>query len=559
MNRTWWKEAIVYQIYPRSFQDSNGDGIGDIPGVIQRLDYIASIGIDVIWLNPVYQSPNDDNGYDISDYYSIMEEFGTMSDWDELLFQVHKRDMKLIMDLVVNHTSDEHQWFMESRKSKENPYRDYYIWKQGKPGKEPNNWRSVFGGSAWEYDEATGEYYLHVFSKKQPDLNWENPKLRDDVMSMVKWWLDKGIDGFRLDAINLIAKDPGFPDGELKPGERYADGNRFFHNLPKMHQYLQEMNKTVLSKYDIMTVGEAAFASPEEALRLAGQDRGELDMVFTFYHMFMDLDETGRFGHSEWKLSSLKAYFKREFDALFHKAWGAVYFGNHDFPRQVSRFGNDGEYRKESAKAFMTLLFTLPGTPFLYQGDELGMTNAYHFTLDDYQDVETLNFIREKRNNGMGDNEILKILKHKSRDNARTPVQWDTTVHAGFSSVSPWLPVNPNYTHINAETESKDPDSVLNYTRKLIKFRKEHIDLVYSDFNLLLPDDESFFAYIRKSTVNEYLVIVNLSDNPKEFLLEEYFTNSKYALKALSGREDAPAPGPVFLPYESRVYGRTRQ
>lgn len=510
MKKTWWKESVVYQIYPRSFQDSNGDGIGDIPGIISRLDYLQKLGVDVIWLCPVYESPNDDNGYDISNYRGIMDEFGTIEDWERLLDGLHSRGMKLIMDLVVNHTSDEHAWFVESRKSKDNPYRDYYIWRDGKDskeGKEPNNWSSIFSGSAWKYDEATEQYYLHLFSKKQPDLNWENEKVRREVYDLMTWWLDKGIDGFRMDVINMISKVEGLPDGE---GEgKYKDGSKYFMNGPRIHEFLQEMNREVLSKYDVMTVGETPGVSPEEAALYVGEDRGELSMVFQFESMDIDSGPGGKWFVTPWKLLDFKRIMSKWQTELEGKGWNSLFLNNHDQPRMVSRFGDDGKYRKQSAKMLGTLLHTMQGTPFIYQGEELGMTNVKFATIEEYQDIETHNMFNEHREAGRAVEEIMASIYSKGRDNARTPMQWDATAHGGFTTGTPWLVVNPNYQEINAGEAMADPDSIFHYYRRLIELRKQHEVIVYGKYQLLLEDHEHIYAYTRTWGDERLLVILN--------------------------------------------------
>ncbi|QAY68106.1 glycoside hydrolase family 13 protein [Paenibacillus protaetiae] len=518
MTKTWWKESVVYQIYPRSFQDSNGDGIGDIPGIISRLDYLQTLGVDVIWLCPVYQSPNDDNGYDISDYQSIMSDFGTISDWEKLLEGLHSRGMKLIMDLVVNHSSDEHAWFVESRKSKDNPYRDYYIWRDGKDGKEPNNWSSFFSGSAWKKDEATGQYFLHLFSSKQPDLNWDNEKVRREVYDMMTWWLDKGVDGFRMDVINLISKVQQLPDAA---GEgKYNFGGDYFMNGPRIHEFMQEMNREVLSKYDIMTVGETPGVTPEEAALYVGEDRGELNMVFQFE--LMDIDSgNGKWDVCPWKLTDFKRIMSKWQTGLAGKGWNSLYLNNHDQPRMVSRFGNDGIYRKESAKMLATLLHTLQGTPYIYQGEELGMTNVKFGSIEEYQDIETHNMYKEFVEAGHPVEQIMNSIYIKGRDNARTPMQWDATANGGFTSGTPWLQVNPNFTVINAEEALNDPDSVFHYYRKLIEFRKRNEIVVYGDFKELLEQDERIYAYTRTLGEQRLLVVLNFFADETVFALPD--------------------------------------
>lgn len=451
MQKTWWKESVVYQIYPRSFMDSNGDGIGDIPGIISKLDYLKTLGIDVIWLSPVYKSPNDDNGYDISDYKDIMDEFGTMADWDELLSEVHARGMKLVMDLVVNHSSDEHAWFVESRKSKDNPYRDYYIWKPGKDGKEPNNWEANFSGSAWEYDDTTDEYFLHLFSKKQPDLNWENPKLRREVYDMMNWWLEKGIDGFRMDVVNFISKVDGLPDAPAQEGKKYASGHEYFMNGPRIHEFLHEMNKETVGKYDVMTVGEMPGVTPEQAQLYTGEDRDEVNMVFQFEHVDLDSGPGGKWDLKTLELKDLKWSLSRWQKGLEQVGWNSLYWNNHDQPRIVSRFGDDKNYREKSAKMLATLLHMMKGTPYIYQGEEFGMTNIRFESIEDYRDIELLNMYKEKMEQGIPKEKIMESIYVKGRDNARTPVQWDDTEHAGFTTGTPWIKINPNYKEINAK------------------------------------------------------------------------------------------------------------
>lgn len=511
MTKKWWKESVVYQIYPRSFMDSNGDGIGDIKGIISKLDYLKKLGIDVIWLSPVYESPNDDNGYDISDYKKIMDEFGTMADWEEMLEEMHNRGMKLVMDLVVNHSSDEHGWFVESRKSKDNPYRDYYIWREGKDGKEPNNWESVFSGSAWEYDEGTEEYFLHLFSKKQPDLNWENPKLRREIYDMMTFWLDKGIDGFRMDVINFISKVPTLPDAPNPEGKPYASGHEYFMNGPRIHEFLQEMNQEVLSHYEAMTVGEMPGVTPEEAVLYTGEDRNEVNMVFQFEHMDVDSGPGGKWDVIPFDLVKLKSILTKWQTELHGKGWNSLYWNNHDQPRIVSRLGQDGEYRVKSAKMLATLLHMMQGTPYIYQGEELGMTNVRFSSIDEYRDIETLNMYREKIAQGMDPEEIMESIYVKGRDNARTPMQWDDTKHGGFTEGEPWIASNPNYKEINAEKALNDPESIFYYYQKLIAIRKEHDIIPYGSFELHYGDHPSVYAYTRTHGNEKILVLCNVS------------------------------------------------
>ncbi len=519
MKRAWWKESVVYQIYPRSFQDSNGDGIGDIPGIVSRLDYLQELGVDVVWLCPVYESPNDDNGYDISDYRRILDEFGTLEDWEKLLEDLHARGMKLIMDLVVNHSSDEHAWFAESRKSRDNGYRDYYIWRDGNNGAEPNNWSSFFSGSAWKYDGATDQYYLHLFSSKQPDLNWENEKVRREVYDMMAWWLDKGIDGFRMDVINLISKVPGLPDA---PGEgRYNFGADSFMNGPRVHEYLQEMNREVLSRYDIMTVGETPGVTPEQAALYVGEDRGELNMVFQFEHMDIDSGPGGKWDVQPWRLSDFKRVMGKWQLELQDRGWNSLYLNNHDQPRMVSRFGDDKDCRKQSAKMLGTLLHTLQGTPYIYQGEELGMTNVRFGSIGEYRDIETLNMYKEASQAGRPVEAVMASIYSKGRDNARTPMQWNGSAHGGFTTGTPWIASNPNYTEINAEEARSDPDSIFHYYKKLIALRKRHDVIVYGKYEALLEDDERIYAYTRTLDGERLLVVLNFFGEEADFSLPE--------------------------------------
>ncbi|PLR85289.1 glycoside hydrolase family 13 protein [Bacillus sp. V33-4] len=556
MNKTWWKESVIYQIYPRSFNDSNGDGIGDLQGITEKLDYLKELGVDVIWLSPVYKSPNDDNGYDISDYQDIMDEFGTMQDWEKLLTEVHNRGMKLIMDLVVNHSSDEHKWFVESRKSKDNPYRDYYVWRPGKDGREPNNWESAFSGSAWQYDEATEEYYLHLFSKKQPDLNWENPDLRKEVYKMMTWWLDQGIDGFRMDVINFISKQQGLPDAPNREGKKYVGGGRFYMNGPRIHEFLHEMNNEVLSKYDIMTVGEMPGVTVDEAKLYTGDDRKELDMVFQFEHVDLDSGPNGKWDLRPLDLRDLKQSITKWQTGLNGEGWNSLYLNNHDQPRMVSRFGDDGKYRVESAKMLATFLHMLQGTPYIYQGEEIGMTNVRFDSIKDYKDIEILNMYKEKVIEGNESHDkVMESIYVKGRDNARTPFQWDDSEHAGFTTGEPWLKINPNYHEINAKQAVKDHNSVYHYYRKLIKLRKQHPIIVYGDYQLILPEDKQIFAYTRSLENEKLLVITNFSGESVPFSLPEdvEFTAvelliSNYAI------EGKPSLSFELRPYEARVY-----
>ncbi|CAH2716911.1 Oligo-1,6-glucosidase [Neobacillus rhizosphaerae] len=525
-NDNWWKKSVVYQIYPRSFNDSNGDGIGDIQGIIEKLDYLKLLGVDVIWLSPVYDSPNDDNGYDIRNYQKIMNEFGTMADFDQMLDELHKRDMKLVMDLVVNHTSDEHEWFVQSKKSKDNPYRDYYFWREGKDGKEPNNWGSIFSGSAWEYDEPSNEYYLHLFSKKQPDLNWENPKLREDVYQMMKYWLDKGIDGFRMDVVNMISKQPGLPDGVQSEGQLYGDGGQYFMNGPRIHELLQEMNHEVLSNYPIMTVGEMPGATPEDAILYTDPDRKEVNMIFTFEHMDLDSAPGGKWNLKPLNLVELKENLTKWQSALHSKGWNSLYWNNHDQPRIVSRFGDDQKYRVESAKMLATCLHFMQGTPYIYQGEEIGMTNVKFDSLEDYRDIETINMYNERMALGYTHEEIMTSIYAKGRDNARTPMQWDTSENGGFTSGIPWIKANPKYKEINVKNALNDSQSIFYFYQKLIAIRKEMDIIIDGDFQLLLKDHPEVFAYERTRKDESLIVLCNFSAN--ELVIEDEELANKF-------------------------------
>ena len=523
MERKWWKESVVYQIYPRSFMDSNGDGIGDIRGITSKLDYLKELGIDVIWLSPVYQSPNDDNGYDISDYQAIMQEFGTMEDFDEMLKASHERGIKIMMDLVVNHTSDEHRWFVESRKSKENPYRDYYIWREAKDGREPNNWGSCFGGSAWQYDETTDMYFLHLFSKKQPDLNWDNEMVRKEVFDMMAWWLEKGVDGFRMDVISMISKVPGLPDGPKNKDALYGDFGPSVINEPHVHDYLKEMRREVLSKFDTITVGETSGVTVEEAVKYAADDESELNMVFQFEQNDLDGGEYGKWNLNKIYLPDLKAVLNRWQTYLEGKAWNSLYWSNHDQPRSVSRYGNDKEpYRELSAKMLGTCLHMMKGTPYIYQGEELGMTNVPFTSIDEFRDIESINAYSEYTEHGIiSPEDMMKYLSYKSRDNARTPMQWNGEEHAGFTKGTPWIKVNPNYVKINAKEQMEREDSVFHYYQKLISLRKKEPVIIYGTFELLMPEDEDIFMYTRTYEQEKLLVICNFSQKERELEIPE--------------------------------------
>jgi oligo-1,6-glucosidase len=556
MKQAWWKESVVYQIYPRSFCDSDGDGVGDLRGIIGKLDYLAELGVDVVWLSPVYKSPNDDNGYDISDYQAIMDEFGTLADWEDLLAGMHQRGIKLVMDLVVNHTSDEHPWFVESRKSKSNPYRDYYIWRPGKDGREPNNWASHFGGSAWQLDEATGEYYLHLFSRKQPDLNWENPQVRGEVFKMMRWWLAKGIDGFRMDVINMISKAPGLPDMPAVPGQRYVYGGPYFlHGLRQM-EFLHEMKQEALAGYDVLTVGETPGTSPQQASELTNEETGVLSMVFQFEHMHLD-SRASKWDVKPWSLLELKQVMTRWQKGFEGRGWNSIYLSNHDQPRALSRFGDDGRYRVESAKLLATFTHLLQGTPYIYQGEEIGMTNVRFESIDDYRDIETLNAYRELvEEKGVAPQAAMASVYAKGRDNARTPMQWNAGPNAGFTRGTPWIKVNPNYPAINAEQALADPNSIFHYYRRLIRLRKDNPVIVYGRYDLVLADNPQIYAFTRTLGQDRLLVILNFTaDAPvfeapgdiavegTELLIGNYAVDLGEDIRQLSLR-----------PYEARVY-----
>lgn len=508
MNNTkWWQTAVIYQIYPRSFQDSDGDGIGDLRGIIHRLDYLQQLGITAIWLSPVYKSPNDDNGYDISDYQDIMTEFGTMEDMDELIEQAKLRDIRIIMDLVVNHTSDEHPWFIEARKGKDNPYRDYYIWRDPVNGGVPNSLRSTFSGSAWEFDEASGQYYLHLFSRRQPDLDWENSKVRQEVWDMMNFWLDKGVGGFRMDVIDLVGK---IPDQEITG------------NGPKLHEYLQDMNKETFGKHDVLTVGETWGATPEVAKLYSNPDRGELSMVFQFEHIGLDQQDGGE----KWDLKplhvgELKQVLAKWQTELGNEGWNSLFWNNHDLPRIVSRWGDDKHYRVESAKMFAILLHLMKGTPYIYQGEEIGMTNYPIQEISEAQDIETINMYHERIAGGYAKEEIVTSINAKGRDNARTPMQWDRTPNGGFTTGKPWLHVNPNYTEINVEANLEDSDSVFHCYRKLIELRKDNPIVVWGDFELAGGVPDQVFMYFRRYEGQTWLVTANFSGEPITLELPE--------------------------------------
>lgn len=552
MEQTWWKEAVVYQVYPRSFQDSNGDGVGDIPGIIQRLPHLKELGVDVIWLSPVYQSPNDDNGYDISDYEKIQPEYGTMADAENLFAEAHKLGLKIMMDLVVNHTSDEHRWFSESRKSKDNPYRDYYIWKDPVNGGVPNNWASDFGGSAWEYDETTGQYYLHIFSKKQPDLNWDNPKLRQEIYDMMNGWLAKGVDGFRMDVINLISKDPAFPADSNVDYEKHSSSMEMVANGPKVHEYLKEMHREVLAGADVITVGETPGVSTDDAILYTGFDSEELQMVFQFEHAVIDdsKEGLGKWSNERFDLVELKRILSKWQVALHNKAWNSLYWNNHDRPRVVSRFGNDQAYRELSGKMLATTIHFMQGTPYIYQGEEIGMTNVAFENIQDYRDIDTLNAYHDlvEVQKRLTPETMMEFVHHSSRDNARTPMQWDNQTQAGFTTGEPWLTVNPNYSEINVVAAKKNPDSLFYFYQKINQLRKKYPIIVYGDYQLLEPEDAEVFAYRRSYQGAELLVMNNFTDQK----LQRQFTIPAEATLLLSNYSDDV--GNILRPYESKVY-----
>jgi len=555
MNEKWWKNAVVYQIYPRSFKDSNGDGIGDLEGIYEKLDYLAELGIDVIWMSPVYKSPNDDNGYDISDYQDIMDDFGTMDDFDRVLKKAHSLNIKIMMDLVVNHTSDEHKWFIESKKSKDNPYHDYYMWADpDKNGNPPNRWESCFSGSAWEYVESVGQFYLHSFSRKQPDLNWDNPKVREEVFKMMTWWCDKGIDGFRMDVISMISKYPGLPDGP-------ENGNGYTGNTscdgPNIHKYLREMNEKVLSKYRLITVGECPGVNAEQAKKYANIDGSELDMIFQFEHVSgsaLKPCHHGKWDGEAMTMPELRANFTKWQKDLEGCAWNSLFLSNHDQPRCVSRFGNDSEqYRELSAKMLATMTHFQKGTPYVYQGEELGMTNAYMENIADYRDIESLNAYKElTTKENIPAKTVMGYIKAVGRDNARTPMQWDASENGGFTSGTPWLQVNKNYKTINAAAQVNDPDSVFAYYKKLIALRHTNEVMVDGVYDVLIPDHPQIYAYTRTLGDKQLLVLCNDSEKevgvPTE--IEEKIAGAQGIL--IQNYKDVKAG--VLRPYEAVVY-----
>lgn len=551
MKKTWWKESVVYQIYPRSFKDSNGDGIGDLGGIIEKLDYLKELGADVLWLSPIYQSPNDDNGYDISSYQEIMSEFGTMEDFDALLEGAHQRGLKIMLDLVVNHSSDEHDWFQMSRKKEANPCQDFYIWEKEKP----NNWESYFGGSAWEYDEEKEMYYLHLFSKKQPDFNWDNPKLRQKIYEMMTWWMEKGIDGFRMDVINLISKVPEFPEGEVIEGTPYTEKAPYVVCGPHMHDYLKEMNEQVLCRYDMMTVGEGLGLDVDQARKITDENENELNMMFTFEHVNVEGDENGKWSDQRFDLVKLKEILAKWQEGLAGAGWNSLYWENHDQPRVVSRFGDDGVFWEESAKMLATCLHMMRGTPYIYQGEEIGMTNIRLKSVDEYEDIETkAAYERYTKYLGYSDEKMLSCIHAMSRDNARTPMQWEDSPHGGFTSGTPWFGVNPNYTKINAAAQVKDEASIFHYYKQLIQLRKRFEIIVYGDFQLLLPEDRNLFVYERSYEDQKLLTVCNFAAESIEFEVPDSYREKEAGI-LICNYEMAGYENVMQLrPYEARVY-----
>ncbi|MDF2039433.1 alpha,alpha-phosphotrehalase [Cytobacillus oceanisediminis] len=557
MKQPWWKNSVVYQIYPKSFNDTTGNGVGDIPGIIAKLDYLKELGVDVVWLTPIYKSPQRDNGYDISDYFSIHEEYGTLADFEKLLEEAHSRDIKIIMDIVVNHTSTEHQWFQEAKKSKDNPYRDFYIWKDPKDdGSEPTNWESKFGGNAWQYDEATGQYYLHLFDVTQADLNWENEELRRKVYDMMEFWFEKGVDGFRLDVINLISKDQQFPDddGSVPPG----DGRKFYTDGPRVHEFLHEMNENVFSKYDSMTVGEMSSTSIDHCINYSNPEREELSMTFNFHHLKVDYPNGEKWALAEFDFGALKQILS-SWQTEMHKGggWNALFWCNHDQPRVVSRYGDDRKYHRESAKMLATVIHMMQGTPYIYQGEEFGMTNPGFESIEDYRDVESLNVYKILKEKGMTEEEIINILKSKSRDNSRTPVQWDGSENAGFTDGTPWINVASNYSEINAERALKDGNSIFYHYKKLIQLRKQYNIITYGDYELISEDHPDVFAYVRNGDNEKLLVVNNFYGKETSFIIPEHIQADEYKDEILlSNYNQSPSAAQTInlRPYESVIY-----
>ncbi|MDC3413264.1 alpha,alpha-phosphotrehalase [Aquibacillus sp. 3ASR75-11] len=556
MSEPWWKKAVVYQIYPKSFHDTTGNGVGDIQGVIEKLDYLKKLGVDVIWLTPIYESPQNDNGYDISDYYAIFEEYGSMDDVDRLITALHKRNMKLMMDIVVNHTSTEHEWFQKAKQSKTNPYRDFYIWKDSQNGAEPTNWESKFGGSAWEFDEITDQYYLHLFDVTQADLNWENEALRQKIYEMMRFWAKKGLDGFRLDVINLISKDQRFPDddGSVPPG----DGRKYYTDGPRVHEFMQELNKEVFAKYDLVTVGEMSSTTIDHCIKYTNPDRKELSMTFNFHHLKVDYPNG-----EKWTVADFDFYKLKKILSLWQTemnrggGWNALFWCNHDQPRVLSRFGDDEHYPKESAKMLATTIHMMQGTPYIYQGEEIGMTNPKFASIEQYRDVESLNVYNMMKQDGIDEASILAILKQKSRDNARTPVQWNAAQNAGFTSGTPWIPIAENYKSVNAEAALDDPDSIFYHYQKLIQLRKEYGIITDGNYQLILEDHDQIFAYIRQQGKETVLVVNNFYGEETNFALPQNISIEGDKVDVLiSNYKDTPTDYRKLKlrPYESVVY-----
>ena len=562
MAKAWWQDAVVYQIYPRSFMDSDGDGIGDLRGIIGKLDYLQDLGVDVVWLSPVYRSPNDDNGYDVSDYQDIDPVFGTLADWDELAAGLHARGMKIVMDLVVNHSSDEHPWFVSARASKHSPTRDYYIWRDGKDGREPNNWAATFGGSAWEWNEPTQDYYLHLFSKKQPDLNWENPSLRRAVYDMMSWWIARGVDGFRMDVINALSKVQTFPDAPNPDGRRYVSAPQFYIQGPRLFEFYAEMKREVLAKHDLLSVGEAALTDLADAVAAVDRETGYLNMVITFEHMDIDIAGhgfVGKWRRRPFELERLVAVETKWQEAMADRGWNCLYFNNHDQPRVVSRFGDDGRFRRESATMLATCLHLMQGTPFVYQGEEIGMTNAPFAAIGDFRDIESLNAYRDLvEEQGISAAEALDWIGFRSRDNARTPMQWDATAQAGFTAGTPWIAVNPNHAAVNVAAAAADPDSVLSYYKRLIALRKQHPVVVGGRYDVILDTAPEVWAFTRTDEDEKLLVACNFSREDADFVLPDTVPFEGH--ETLIGNypvdpDDSPQRF-VLRPYEARVYLR---
>jgi alpha-glucosidase len=551
MKKSWWKEVVVYEIYPRSFMDSNGDGIGDLRGIISKLEYLKDLGIDVIWICPMYKSPNDDNGYDISDYQDIMNEFGTMNDFDDLLNEVHKHNMKLIIDLVINHTSDEHPWFIESISSKDNPKRDWYIWRDGKNGKEPNNWESIFGGSVWEYDEKTEQYFFHLFSRRQPDLNWENEDMRLSIYKMINWWLDKGVDGFRVDAISHIKKEKGLEDMPNPQGLKYVHSFAKHMNVAGIHMYLKDIKENTFSKYDIMTVGEANGVKIEDVDLWVGEKQGKFNMIFQFEHL--DLWDTR--ANKEIDVVGLKEILTKWQKGLENKGWNALYIENHDITRAVSTLGDDTKYWSESATSLAVMYFLMQGTPFIYQGQELGMTNVKFKNIEDYNDVRTKNMYKIKKEKGISNEEIMKEVWATSRDNSRTPMQWDESENSGFTTGKPWIGINPNYKEINVLNQKKDSNSILNFYKKMISIKKENNIFTYGVYNLILEDHKQIYAYTRILKDNKVIIICNLTDRVADYKYDNIeLSYNKLMLSNYNVKPHVNITNFILKPYEARVY-----